>query len=277
MAAFRKIGAVLDSSESPWLKNATSSPKNKKPLTENTDTQTVTTTKMKANRRCIYGRCNGDGRTYVPPDSERGMVAVRLCECYWRAQRVRKWGIKFENSSFYLPQKHEPKAWKMAKEYAKKLIQGKLGNCPHLALLGGIGTWKTSSLVAVWDSVNRCRQSFRAEAWRFPDLLGVLRDVNPVKAGEKSPSEYTLETLRGVDLLLLDDIGADEKSPTPHVLSCMYRLLRHRSDNDLPTVITTNLEIGELEAYLGERVWDGLAANAALVSCTGKNLRREKS
>ena len=98
-------------------------------------------------------------------------------------------------------------------------------------------------------------------AWRLgepaifmviPDLLDHLRAAyNP-----QSEMRYDdlFEQLRNAPLLVLDDLGT--QSSTPWAQEKLFQLLNHRYIARLPTVITTNQRIDELEPRLRSRLHD---------------------
>jgi DNA replication protein DnaC len=90
-----------------------------------------------------------------------------------------------------------------------------------------------------------------------PDLLDHLRGAfNP-------QSEVTyddlFEQLRSTALLVLDDLGA--QSSTPWAQEKLFQLLNHRYNAQLPTVITTNQRLEDLEPRLRSRLMDANLVN----------------
>jgi DNA replication protein DnaC len=65
-------------------------------------------------------------------------------------------------------------------------------------------------------------------------------------------------------VLLLDDLGAEKT--TDSSASVVESLVRHRSDLNLVTIITTNLGKNELVDRYGEVFWNKIEANYKLVS-----------
>jgi DNA replication protein DnaC len=63
----------------------------------------------------------------------------------------------------------------------------------------------------------------------------------------------TMDSLQSCELLVLDDIGAEWESSTFYA-SVFFNLLDSRMNAGTPTVINTNLTMGELEARYGERI-----------------------
>jgi DNA replication protein DnaC len=85
-----------------------------------------------------------------------------------------------------------------------------------------------------------------------PDLLDYLRAAfspdSPVTFDER------FQALREAPLLVLDDLGAH--SSTAWAQEKLYQLLNHRYNSQLPTVVTTNLRLEDLELRLRSRLLD---------------------
>lgn len=85
-----------------------------------------------------------------------------------------------------------------------------------------------------------------------PDLLDHLRSTfNP--SSDVNYDEL-FEQLRSTSLLVLDDLGA--QSSTPWAQEKLFQILNHRYNARLPTVITTNQRMEELEPRLRSRLMD---------------------
>jgi DNA replication protein DnaC len=85
-----------------------------------------------------------------------------------------------------------------------------------------------------------------------PDLLDHLRATF---SPQSEVSYDTLfEQLRTTPLLILDDLGT--QSSTPWAQEKLFQLLNHRYITRLPTVITTNLRLDDLEPRLRSRLID---------------------
>lgn len=106
----------------------------------------------------------------------------------------------------------------------------------------------------------------RWEATTTADLHARLRP----RAGHDA--ERDLQSLARSPLLLLDDLGAAKTSEWTEELT--YRLINHRYEHLLPTLITTNLPTAELRTTLGDRVASRLAEMTDRVVLTGPDRRR---
>jgi DNA replication protein DnaC len=60
-----------------------------------------------------------------------------------------------------------------------------------------------------------------------------------------------LDIARTVPVLILDDLGAHNY--TEWTKNRIYSILNFRMNEQLPTVITSNLDFADMEAYLGDR------------------------
>jgi DNA replication protein DnaC len=119
-----------------------------------------------------------------------------------------------------------------------------------LVFAGTYGCGKTHLAVAIAHEVLR-----QGEAVLFivvPDLLDHLR----ASFGPNSETSFDerFETVRTAPLLILDDLGS--QSATPWAKEKLFQILNYRYVSRLPTVITTNLRLTEIEARLRSRLGD---------------------
>ncbi len=85
-----------------------------------------------------------------------------------------------------------------------------------------------------------------------PDLLDHLRTT--YRPESEIAYDDLFEELRSTPLLVLDDLGA--QSTTPWAQEKLFQLLNHRYNAQLPTVITTNQRLEEMEPRLRSRLLD---------------------
>ncbi len=84
-----------------------------------------------------------------------------------------------------------------------------------------------------------------------PDLLDALRfSYN----AEDVTFEQRFEEIRRVRLLVLDDFGT--QNATPWAQEKLFQILNFRYINQLPTVVTTNLSLNEIEGRIRSRLND---------------------
>lgn len=119
-----------------------------------------------------------------------------------------------------------------------------------IVVAGQTGRGKTRLAAAIG---NYCRDSGRQVMFVVvPDLLDTLRSAyNPSSPGS---FDQMFEQVRNVELLILDDLGA--QSGTPWADEKLFQLVNHRYNAALPTVITTNLTVRDMDARLASRLTD---------------------
>lgn len=118
-----------------------------------------------------------------------------------------------------------------------------------LVLEGTYGCGKTHLAVAVG---NIRVEQFGDEVLFItaPDLLDYLRTTfNP--SAEISYDE-SFDRIRNIPLLILDDLGVE--NPSGWAKEKLFQLLNYRYSANLPTVITTNMELDELDPRLSSRM-----------------------
>ncbi len=121
-----------------------------------------------------------------------------------------------------------------------------------LILTGGYGCGKTHLAAAIANA--RIEAGEPVLFVTAPDLLDHLRAAfNPAVAQSES-YDARFREVRDTPLLILDDLGIE--SPTPWAVEKLYQILNHRYNARLPTVITTNHNLDELEMRLRSRLYD---------------------
>lgn len=119
-----------------------------------------------------------------------------------------------------------------------------------LVLAGGYGCGKTHLAAAIANA--QIAMGNKAIFITVPDLLDHLRASYRTKEDEED--EDSFDEVRNVPLLILDDLGTE--SPTSWAIEKLYQILNHRYIVRLPTVVTTNRNLEELELRLRSRLSD---------------------
>lgn len=110
-------------------------------------------------------------------------------------------------------------------------------------LVGGHGTGKTSLAAGIL----RLRITDYGNSGLFITASEYLQRLRP---GIET-DERMLYRIKRAEILVLDDLGA-EKADTEWVLEQLWKLIAHRHDNKLCTIVTTNLYSAEIWKRLGE-------------------------
>ncbi|HEX7586824.1 MAG TPA: ATP-binding protein, partial [Anaerolineae bacterium] len=119
-----------------------------------------------------------------------------------------------------------------------------------LLLKGGYGCGKTHLAAAIANE-----RLAHGESILFvvvPDLLDHLRAT--FAPTSRVTYDERFETVRSTPFLILDDLGA--QSVTAWATEKLFQLLNYRYNAQLPTVITTNRELEEIEPRIRSRLAD---------------------
>lgn len=212
---------------------------------------------------CPYGECGGDGWLL---DAESD--TARPCRC--REQRMaarrasrpaRAIPERFRHVSFESPEVQDLRARaapvvRTVQRFCDR-IDSELDAGRGLGFHGSVGTGKTTLAYLVTKAALRASRS--VEVYSFPRLLVEIRDTWRDDSGAGHLS--FLERLTEVDLLQLDDLGAEK--PTDWVAEQLFLVIDGRYESKRSIVYTTNLEPGGPGAEGRDTLADRIGARAA--------------
>jgi DNA replication protein DnaC len=120
-----------------------------------------------------------------------------------------------------------------------------------ILLMGNYGCGKTHLAAAIAIHATR-HLSLKTLFTIVPDLLDHLRATyHPTSA---VTYDERFEAVRTVPLLVLDDLGAE--SQTPWAQEKLFQLINHRYNEQLPTVITSNVDLDRMDGRIRSRLLD---------------------
>jgi len=150
-------------------------------------------------------------------------------------------------------------AYRICKEYADSLDRQ---TDKGLLICGPVGTGKTHLAVAILSAA--FKRDISAALVYVPDLLAELRQ-------EIGKERILSDKVRSRRFLVLDDLGAEK--PSEWTEQELTRLINHRYEHMLPTVVTTNLSQQSLADKLGARGADRLKEMCKPVIIRGSSRR----
>lgn len=202
-------------------------------------------------RPCPLGVCDGSGWILGPED------IARACECREpRLRRGRNRGVasviprKFQGVSFDRPPvstEIEPMVVRVVRTWVDDL-GANLETGRGLWLMGDTGTGKTT--LAMLVSKAALEDSRSVAIYSLPKLLARIRRTYDSEPGGDSYLSF-FERLTSVDLLHIDDLGAEKRSDW--VLEQLYALVNERYEAERSILVTTNLDQEQLEEQIGSR------------------------
>jgi DNA replication protein DnaC len=220
---------------------------------------------------CSYGLCDGDG--FVVDEVTR---VAEPCRC--RASRIERRRArslsaviprKYRGASFDRPPVSDMPApqVQLVKRFVRDL-DANLDTGRGLWFYGGVGTGKTTLAMLVSRAAIDLGRS--VAIYSLPRLLAEIRATFETD----SEGSYVgfLDRLTAVDLLHVDDVGAERTSDW--VMEQLYSIVNARYEDERSVIITTNLERDELAEQIRERTVSRLEEMCTLVPLYGEDARR---
>ncbi len=199
---------------------------------------------------CPFAECDGSGWILGPED------VARPCRCReGRMAKRRTRGVasalprRYQDVSFDLLRNSgmNALALRAAEDYTNDL-DAMLEEGRGLWLAGGVGNGKTSLAMLVSKRALEAGRS--VVIYSMPKLLSRIRATfNDGYVGDSY--EELFERLTTIDLLHVDDLGAEKQSEW--VLEQLYAIVNERYEMKRSMLITTNLDEESLVDQVGER------------------------
>jgi DNA replication protein DnaC len=197
--------------------------------------------------RCALGICDGSGFLF---DDETN--TARPCDC--RAQRIRRSaaaGVGMGIGRRFLEVSYdrepiasmEPPIVRHVRSYTRS-IDEHLEAGRGLWFDGPVGTGKTSLAILVAKAARDAGHSYAV--YPVPRLLAEIK-----RTYDRDSTEGYMQVFRrlcSVDLLVLDDLGAEKQ--TEWVLEQLYSIVNERWQDERAIVVTTNVPDGDADAPL---------------------------
>jgi len=219
---------------------------------------------------CPLEICDGSG--FVVDEETRTAAA---CRC--RSQLVSR--RKARSLSAVVPRRYKDVSFdrnpvaqmpdpvvRQVRAYVRNLEENlRLGR--GLWLFGSVGTGKTTLAMLVAKSALEAGHS--VAIYSMPRLLNEIRRTYD----EGSDSSYIqlLDRLAEVDLLHVDDVGAEKSSPW--VLEQLYAMVNARYEAERSMSITTNLALEDLVEQIGHRTVSRLKEMCEAIPLDGRDHR----
>jgi DNA replication protein DnaC len=200
---------------------------------------------------CPLGRCDGSG-FIVQEDtntaSDCGCRSSRIAAARTRvlAGRIprRYRGVSFDRPPVSDIARTAPEQVRAVRRYVAS-IEENLDAGKGVWIQGDVGTGKTTLAMLVSKAALDAGRSIAI--YSLPRLLNLLRESMDSEIGMVS----FMDRLTGVDLLHIDDLGAENQ--TDWVLEQLYSIVNARYEAERAIVATTNLMPDELSERLGQR------------------------
>lgn len=134
------------------------------------------------------------------------------------------------------------------------------GRC--MVLIGKPGTGKTHLGVAIANELMNTTEA-TAVYRTVGSILQTIRGTYD-RNSERSEADI-LSSLIEPDLLVLDEIGVSKEQPSDFELTTLFAIINGRYEQELPTIVISNLAATELAKAMGERCVDRLREGNLIV------------
>lgn len=142
---------------------------------------------------------------------------------------------------------------------------------PSLLIVGPTGTGKTHLAWATLRAVVETGASISTR-WKALTAVDMYASLRP---GGSDDPEAALRTYSGTQLLFIDDLAAAKATEWTEEIT--YRIVNHRYEQCLPTIITSNVPPNGMREILGERVASRLTEMCERVVLKGDDLRKRRT
>ena len=148
------------------------------------------------------------------------------------------------------------------------------------------GTGKTTTASVLINEYIRRRFMYLASKGRtIPEVLALFMDVNDVQTRynmasmsnddeEMSRIVSDIRRYSTVPFLVADDIGL--RNATESFRALVHAVINERVANELPSVYTSNVPIGDLASVFDERLADRIGDQCAVLKFTGNSKRGKR-
>jgi DNA replication protein DnaC len=221
---------------------------------------------------CPYGACDGGG--FVVDEERR--VAVP-CRC--RPQQVER--RRARSLSAVIPKKYRalafdsPPVVHMPEAIVREIrrfardVERHLDAGDGLWFEGDVGTGKTTLAMLVSRAALDAGRS--VAIYSLPRLLAEIRDT--FEADSHGSYVGFLDRLVAVDLLHVDDVGAEKTSPW--VIEQLYAIVNGRYEEQKSIILTTNLDMDALDDQIGMRTVSRLKEMCEVFPLHGQDARAQ--
>lgn len=162
------------------------------------------------------------------------------------------------------PRKQMTAVFKTCRTFAADFPSG-----ANLLLTGGCGLGKTHLSLAIANEVIS-----KDHGVIYGSAQNLINEVSR-ETFDRSGSTDKIDSLTSCDLLILDDLGTEFS--TQLSVSVVYNIINTRLLKGLSTVISTNLELGEISETYNDRIASRIVGSYTICPFFGNDIRQIKS
>lgn len=229
----------------------------------------------------------GISKEYLEPEytckkcNDTGYVNGVICSCFDELLKSVSYKELAEKTPLKISKFDDFNVELYEDENAKKRMRDILRYCkayahdfelssPNLFMFGETGLGKTHLSLAIAGTV--IEKGYGVVYGSSQNLLNMIERERFGRSDE--PDGTTEEKLLNCDLLILDDLGSE--FTTQFVVSELYNIINTRMAKGLPTIINSNIALGELEGRYTSRITSRIIGDYILMQFFGNDIRQTK-
>lgn len=164
------------------------------------------------------------------------------------------------------PREKMSRIFDFCKEYADSFDT----DSPSLFMHGETGLGKTHLSLAIAGTV--IKKGFSV---MYNSAQNIFNELQKERFS-RTNTDGTFEAMvLECDLLVIDDLGAE--FITQFTTSALYNIINTRMNSMLPTIISTNLSLSEIESTYSKRISSRIIGEYSVISFAGNDIRQIKS
>ena len=222
-----------------------------------------------------------------PQCEDTGVVGTRLCSCHiqllkdlayeeagkksplkictFEEFRLSYYSDKKASSHDVSPREKMAEILSFCKEYAEDFDR----NSPSILMEGRTGLGKTHLSLAIVGKVIE-----KGYSVLYNSAQNFFRELQNERFGKSGSSAFENMMLE-CDLLVIDDLGAEFS--TTFTVSALYNIVNTRINTGLPTIISTNLTLTEIENQYSNRISSRFIGEYSILYFEGSDIRQIKN
>lgn len=164
------------------------------------------------------------------------------------------------------PKKKMEQILSFCKEYAKDFDT----NSYSVLMIGQTGLGKTHLSLAIAGEVIK-----KGYSVLYNSAQNIFNNLHKERFGKPDQNGAYEAMLLECDLLVIDDLGAEFS--TQFTNAALYNIINTRINSGLPTIISTNLTLVEIENMYSQRISSRLLGEYSVLKFIGSDIRQLKS
>lgn len=187
-----------------------------------------------------------------------GMCSIKLHD--FSEFRLENYPVKLDNGTE--PRKRMEKIYAGCRLYCDRFRK----DSASFLFLGGTGLGKTFISACITNELIK-----KGVNVIFVSVLNLIRQIESEHFG-RCEDKNTLDAALSCDLLILDDLGTEFQ--TPFCDTTLYEIINGRLNMGLPTIVSTNLNVQEINGKYNERMVSRLTGSFKPMIFLGIDMRQ---